>query len=120
MIEDLFSNINRPMDAKNLTDLEKKHLPVIDAPSSVKAGEPFAVTIEVGKLLKHPSEQGHHIQWIVLLSGSLTLAIVQLTPVTTNPKVTLNLTLDKTAKLRALERCNLHGEWEYTKEIKVA
>lgn len=103
----------------SLTDLEKKHLPVIDAPDSVKAGEPFEVTVEVGRLLAHPNEPGHHIQWIVLLNGSLTLAMVELIPVGASPKVTLTITLEKTAKLRALERCNLHGEWEYVKDVKV-
>jgi superoxide reductase len=119
LTEDLFFDINRVKDMSNLTDLEKKHLPVIDAPDSVKAGEPFEVAIEVGKLLAHPNEQGHHIQWIVLLNKSLTLAIVQLTPETTSPTVKLTVTIEKSAKLRALERCNLHGEWEYSKDVKV-
>jgi superoxide reductase len=119
LTETLFSKINRAKDMRGLEDLEKKHLPVIDAPSLVKAGEPFDVSIEVGKLLKHPNELAHHIQWIVLLNGSLTLAIVQLTPVSTSPKVTVRITLDETITLRALERCNIHGEWEYIKEVKV-
>jgi superoxide reductase len=119
LTEELFKDINRAGDISNLSDLEKKHLPVIDAPDTVSPGKPFEVTIEVGKLLKHPNEQAHHIQWIVLLNGSLTLAIVQLTPTSTDPKVTLSITLDETSNLRALERCNLHGEWEYSKEVKV-
>ncbi|RMF91629.1 MAG: superoxide reductase [Methanobacteriota archaeon] len=119
MTEDLFSDINRAGDPSSLSDLEKKHLPLIDAPDSVKAGEPFEVTVEVGRLLAHPNEPGHHIQWIVLLGGSVTLAMVELTPVSTSPKVTVTITLDKTTRLRALERCNLHGEWEHSKEIKV-
>jgi superoxide reductase len=119
LTDDLFSKINRAENPKDLTELEKKHLPVIDAPDRVKAGEPFPVTIEVGKLLSHPNEPAHHIQWIVLLNGSVTLAIVQLTPVSSSPKVTLKITLEKNAKLRALERCNIHGEWEHSKEVKV-
>jgi superoxide reductase len=118
LTEELFSSINKAADVNNLTDLEKKHLPIIEAPDSVKAGEQFDVKIEVGKILKHPNEAAHHIQWIVLLNGSVTLAIIQLTPETTSPNVSLKLTIEKDAKLRALERCNIHGEWEFSKEVK--
>jgi superoxide reductase len=120
----LFSRINKAKDLSNLSDLEKKHLPIISAPASVKAGEPFEITIEVGKLLAHPNEPAHHIQWIVLLNGSLTMAIVQLTPqltpVMANPRVTLKITLEENAKLRVLERCNIHGEWENSKDVTVS
>lgn len=120
MTEDLFSKLNRAADMSNLSDLEKKHLPVIEVPEQVKAGEPFEVTVHVGKLLAHPNEPAHHIQWIVLLKGDVALAMIQLTPVSTSPKVKLTVTLDKTTTLRALERCNIHGEWEHTKEVKVS
>jgi superoxide reductase len=119
LTDDLFTVVNRAENFDNLTDLEKKHLPVIEAPDSVKAGESFEVTIEVGKLLTHPNELGHHIQWIVLLKGGVALATVHLTPVTTSPNIKLTVTLNQTETLRALERCNLHGEWEYTKLVKV-
>jgi len=118
MAEDLFSTINKPENPNNLTDLEKKHIPIIEAPNSVAAGESFKLTVHVGKLLTHPNEPGHHIQWVVLLNGSLTLAIVHFTPSTTQSKVSLEITLDKTSNIRALSRCNLHGEWEYSKTIK--
>ena len=35
--EGLFSNINRPLNPHNLTDLEKRHLPVISAPAKIAA-----------------------------------------------------------------------------------
>jgi desulfoferrodoxin (superoxide reductase-like protein) len=34
--KDLFSQVNRPEDPDNMTDLEKKHLPVIDAPDKAR------------------------------------------------------------------------------------
>ncbi len=119
MTEELFTKLNTAKDPKNLTELEKKHLPIITAPETVKAGESFEITIEVGKLLKHPNEPAHHIQWVVLLNGSLTLGMFHFTPVSMGPKLKLTLSLDKTARLRALERCNIHGEWESTREVKV-
>ncbi len=117
---DLFGQINKATDMSNLTDLEKKHTPVIDAPAKVNAGEPFEVTVHVGKLLKHPNEMGHHIQWVNLFSDDLVVATANFTPVSAEPKAVFVVVLQKSATLRAVERCNLHGEWEYTKKIRVS
>ena len=44
----------------------EKHVPVIDAPASVKAGETFDVDVTVGKEIPHPNTVEHHIAWIAL------------------------------------------------------
>ena len=41
---------------------KEKHVPIIDAPSKVKAGEPFMVTVQVGKIVAHPNTVEHHIK----------------------------------------------------------
>ena len=64
--EDLFCGVNRPKDPANPTDLEKKHLPVIESPDSVQLGECFTVTVEVGNLLAHPNENAHFIEFVEL------------------------------------------------------
>lgn len=115
--EDLFCGINRARE--EMTDLEKKHIPVITAPDRVKKGEPFEVLIEVGKLLAHPNEVSHFIEWIELYSGDTFLARFDLTPVLSHPKVKATIALTHSHPLRALERCNLHGVWEGKKEITV-
>jgi superoxide reductase len=120
----LLRQINKPKDPKNLTDLEKKHLPIIEAPASVKAGEPFQVTVHVGKLLKHPNEPEHHIQSIELYKGYVQLARVDLAGAMAEPKVTFTITLaantdDANGGLRAFEKCNMHGIWEATQPITV-
>jgi hypothetical protein len=46
-----FNNIHRVKDASNETPLEMSHTPFITAPENVKAGDPFAVEIIVGKVL---------------------------------------------------------------------
>ena len=103
-----------------MTDLEKKHLPVIDAPDSIKAGECFDVTVEVGKLLAHPNEHAHHIEFIDICEDRVFLERVDLTGVKTCPKVTFCLNLKKSGTLRAFESCNLHGVWEATKQLNIA
>jgi superoxide reductase len=117
----LFCGINTPKDSANMTELEKKHMPVIDCPDSVKAGEPFQVKINVGEI-PHVMEEGHHIQWIDVYFKNNFYARVELTPVFTRPEVTV--TLERHSKhasstLRVIERCNLHGQWEATKDITV-
>ena len=42
------TELNKPADWMNLTIMAKKHVPIIEAPSKVKANEPFAVKIKVG------------------------------------------------------------------------
>ena len=117
--ENLFLQINKPKDMNNLTDLEKKHLPIIECPDTVKKGEPFKVTIHVGKQLKHPNESTHFIEWIELLAEDLFISRVDLEPVVGIPKVTLTISLNESHMLKARERCNIHGIWEYEKEVKV-
>jgi superoxide reductase len=116
-----FCGMNAPADPGNMTDSEKKHMPVIDCPDSVKAGEPFQVKIKVGAI-PHVMEEGHFIQWIEVYIGNNYYARVDLTAVFTKPEVTLTLvrggTHDK-ANIRVIERCNLHGLWEASKEITV-
>ena len=112
---------NRPKDSAVMTDFEKKHMPVIDCPDTVKAGEPFQVKIKVGGI-PHVMEEGHFIQWVEVKFGESLYARVELTPVLSLPEVTV--TLVKSAKhgkgtLRVIERCNLHGAWEATKEIAI-
>jgi len=118
--KDLFAGVNRPDDPRNLTDLEKKHVPVITAPERVKAGECFEVTVEVGKLLAHPNENAHFIQFIELYAGHVYLARMDFTAKTTCPVMKVCVSLPKSlGPLRAFERCNLHGVWTAEKAISV-
>jgi len=118
--QDLFSGVNKPKDMDSMTDLEKKHLPVINAPDSVKAGECFEVTVEVGKLLDHPNENAHFIGKIVLYAGDLYLTTVDLTPKRTCPVLKACLSFDKhIGPVRAFAWCNMHGTWEATKDVQV-
>jgi superoxide reductase len=118
----LFCQVNTPKDANNLTDLEKKHTPVISVPAILKPGEPFEVTVEVGKLQAHPNEPAHFIEWIDLYANYVFLARISLSAATTQPTLKVPVTLPhgiKNLTLRAFERCNMHGVWEGTTEIAI-
>lgn len=112
--DDLFCGINKPKSDRvdAMSDLEKKHTPVIESPSKVKKGEPFEVLVEVGKYMKHPNENAHYIEWIELYSGDTFLARVDLVPRLTEPKAKFAVSLDHAHPLVAKERCNLHGLWQ--------
>ena len=118
--QDLLAGVNKPLDPCNLTDLEKKHLPIITAPDRVKAGEWFDVTVEVGKLMAHPNEQDHFIRFIDLYAGDKYLARLSLATAATWPVLRARVRLGKNlGPLRALDVCNLHGAWEGAKDIEV-
>jgi len=118
--EDIFCGVNTVEDTDQMSDLEKKHLPVITAPKSVKRGECFEVMVEVGKLLAHPNEPGHFIQFIELYADDTYLTRMDLTAKTTCPILKTCISLDHPyQKLRAYERCNLHGTWENGVDIEV-
>ena len=80
--EALFCGVNLVKDPDNMTDLEKKHLPVITAPKSVRKDECFEVAY---------------------------LARMDFTARTTCPMMKVCVGLDHTyGKLQAFEHCNLH------------
>ncbi len=119
-LPDLFAQVNEVKDLDSATDLQKKHTPVITAPDAVKAGECFDVLVEVGKLVAHPNEVGHYIEYVNLYAGDVYVAGLDLTSVRTCPVLKVCVSLDRDlGALRAVARCNLHGEWAATRPIKV-
>ena len=118
--EDLFCGVNMVKDSENMTDMEKKHLPIITAPKSITKGECFEVTVEVGKLMQHPNEPAHHIEFIELYANHRYLARMDFTAKTTCPTMKVCVELEHNyRKLRAFAHCNLHGTWEADCEIEV-
>jgi superoxide reductase len=118
--EDLFCGVNMVKDPENMTDLEKKHQPVITAPQSVKKGECFEVLVEVGRFMEHPNEHGHYIEFVELYADHTYLSRIDLTARRTCPIVKTCMSLDHShGKLRAFAHCNLHGTWEGQAEIEV-
>jgi superoxide reductase len=117
---------------------KEKHVPVIDCPDSVKAGEPFQVTVSVGKEIAHPNTTEHHIRWVQVYykpeGGKFAqqLANVEFTahgeaaeganqgPAYTHHAATVTAMLKKPGTLYAASFCNIHGFWESAKEIRVA
>jgi len=125
--EKLFEGINRVKDPGNKTPLEKSHGPVLSAPASVKAGEPFTVEVAVGESL-HTMGPSHWIEYVELNIGNEPAGRAELQPKGyLKPKLvfTVVLVLSKEAApagkvtLVARQQCNLHGLWEGSLDITV-
>ena len=108
-------------DPANMTDMMRKHTPVIDAPDQAKSGEPFAVTIKVGGIdgVEHPNVLGHWINWVALYAGDRLLARVDFEPAVSQPQATLSVALEESTTLRAESFCNMHGVWQATKDVSI-
>ena len=116
----------------------EKHLPIIECPDEVKAGERLTVTVSVGKELPHPNTTEHHIRWIQLFfqpegdkysyqAGNYEFGAhgeaaqgANQGPVYSESIVTTVLRLKKPGTLYALSLCNIHGLWEAASTIKVS
>lgn len=119
--EDILCGVNEPStsDPSEMSTLEKKHAVIIEAPDSVEKNEPFEVEVKVGEYKEHPNEPGHFIEWLELYSGETFLTRMELSPARSHYLMKATVKLDHGHPLIAWAKCNLHGLWRGTKEIKV-
>lgn len=115
----------------------EKHVPVIAAPSTVKAGEKFVVEVSVGKEIAHPNTTEHHIRSIRLYfkpdTGKFAFEVGSFEfsahaesiegpnkgPVLSDPSVQAVLKVSASGTLLAVAYCNIHGFWESSQTIIV-
>jgi superoxide reductase len=117
---------------------KEKHVPVIECPDSVKSGEPFQITVSIGKEISHPNTTEHHIRWIQVFfhpegeKYAYQLAQCEFTahgesveganqgPAYTHHSATVTAMIKKPGIIHALSFCNIHGLWENSAEVKVS
>ena len=115
----------------------EKHVPVIECPDKITADEMFDVKVTLGKEVAHPNTTEHHIRWIQLYFhpdgdkfpcqvGNFEFTAhgesvdgADKGPVYTNHTVIASMKTKKPGVLYATSLCNIHGLWEYTKEVKM-
>jgi len=116
---------------------KEKHVPVIECPDKIAAGEVFEVKVSVGKEVDHPNTTEHHIRWIRLYfhpDGAkfpFEVANVEFTvhgesvdgankgPVYTHHAATVAMKTAKAGTLLAMSYCNIHGLWRSSKALAV-
>jgi len=104
----ILSPINLVTDLETASDFEKKHTPHIKVQH---AGESAVVTVSVGHEVPHPNLPDHSITWIELAIGDAPIARFDLSPVVTDPVVSIMVNAPSGTSVRALAHCNLHGLW---------
>ncbi len=99
------------------------HLPIIEVPKEVKAGEFFRIRVKVGP---HPSTPEHFISRVdVFISeegrgfNPVLVATVSFTPGYVEPSIELSIKLRKNSVIHVLSYCTLHGIWESRREVRV-
>ncbi|MFC1658599.1 desulfoferrodoxin family protein [Candidatus Omnitrophota bacterium] len=103
--------IKTPKDANNLTELEKKHIPVITIVKKcglIPEGCQDA-HVKIGEI-QHPMLAEHYITYIDFYIDNEFISRVQLTPDKLNPAAALHIKA-ASGKLTVIEHCNLHGSW---------
>lgn len=115
----------------------EKHVPVIEAPKTVKKGEYFKIIVTVGKEIPHPNKTEHHIRWIevyfqpekekfpyqigqiAFTSHGESVQGPDTSSVYTHSEVSLSFKTDKPGTILASAYCNVHGLWESAVDIAV-
>lgn len=114
--QEVYQTLKNP---KIISELEMKHVPLIDAPDQVKKGEVFKLSIRIGRVI-HPMERPHHIEWIhVMKKGGIPLSEVNLSSEGVTPSIVLNLALSEPTEIHVKILCSIHGYWMETRKIEV-
>jgi len=103
--------IKTPQDAGNLTEFEKKHIPVITVVKTCGLIPEGCndVHVKLGEI-QHPMQDDHYIMYIDFYIDNKFIARVHLTPAKLNPAAALHLKAGE-GKLTAIAFCSLHGAW---------
>ncbi len=99
------------------------HTPKIEAPDTVKKGEPFTVKITVGP---HEMKSHHSIRYVEIwfyeegrAFNPVRIAKIEWEPEYAVAEASVKVVLNKSGTLYAISYCNLHGLWEARKEVRV-
>ena len=115
----------------------EKHVPAIECPDQVPAGEVFDVAVSLGKAANHPNTTEHHIRYIRLFfkpdddkfvynvgncefsAHGESAAGPNEGPVHCHHGTKFQMSTKKPGTLYAVSFCNIHGLWESKKHIDV-
>lgn len=116
----------------------EKHVPAIECPDRVKAGELFTVKVTLGKEVAHPNTTEHHIRWVAVYfhpegekftyqigrsefsAHGESAAGADKSSIYTHHEVSLSMKTGKPGVIYATALCNIHGLWQSEKDIKVS
>lgn len=113
----------------------EKHVPVIELPDDIKAGDWTQAKVSIGKVIAHPNTTEHHIRWISCFfspeDGNFTHELGRFEfgahgespegpntgPVHTGHDVIFSFKVVRPGMLHVMALCNIHGLWESDRRI---
>ena len=101
--------IKRPEDAANLTDAEKKHIPVVQKTSCGLIEGCTDVHATIGEI-EHMMTNEHFISYVDYYVDYKFISRIWLSPEVCKPATSMHLAVS-TGKVTVIEHCNLHGNW---------
>jgi superoxide reductase len=104
--------IKKPADPDNLTELEKKHIPVIEtgrACNEASSGTCTDVYIKVGEM-EHVMKSEHLIEFIDVYIDMKYISRMVFTAKKLYPAAHLHVNGDA-GVISAISHCNVHGNW---------
>jgi len=117
---------------------KEKHVPVIEAPATVKKGETVQIAVSVGKEIAHPNTTPHHIRWIEVYfqpeGAKFPFQVARCdfaahgespdgpdtSTVYANPSVVCSFKTERPGTIMASSYCNIHGLWESSQTLTLA
>lgn len=101
--------IKKPADPANLSDGDKKHIPVVKVKECGLIPDCTDVHAIVGDIT-HVMEAKHYISYLDFYLDYKFISRVWLSPESCKPAASLHLAAEK-GIVTVIEHCNLHGNW---------
>ena len=108
----------------------EKHVPVIHAPESIKAGEEVELKVLIGEEISHPNTMDHHIAWMKVYFhpeeakfpveiGTYEFRAHGEADLFTDAYFVTKFKTNKSGTILVSSYCNIHGLWENSAVVKV-
>ena len=101
--------IKSPADAANLTEGDKKHIPIVQKSECGLVAGCTDVHATIGEI-EHVMTAEHFIGYLDYYLDYTFISRVWLSPVVCKPATSLHLAVS-TGKVTVIEHCNVHGNW---------
>lgn len=109
VFEENAAAVKQPEDPENLTDGDKKHIPVVSKTACGLADGCTDVHAKVGEI-EHMMTPEHFITYVDYYLDYKFISRIWLSPGICKPVTTLHLAAES-GRVTVIEHCNLHGNW---------
>jgi superoxide reductase len=101
--------IKRPEDPENLTDGDKKHIPILHVTECGLIDGCTDVHATVGEI-EHMMTKEHFISYVDYYLDYKFISRIWLSPEVCKPAVSMHLA-ENSGRVTVVENCNIHGNW---------